>query len=287
MPAGSTTDANPTFARWALAAAVKRHRQLHEHGVDTFADILGVTKTQASKLGSGSRGLSIDQVEILAKSYELGASERDRLLALAEEAQKRSGWWQRRKLGENYRTLIGLEQASTSIREWCGDNIPGLLQHPDFAEAAIRAQTIGVDDEGVAAAAETRRLRQEVLDRPNPPQLSVIFDEASLIRVPNGQVGAMRLQLKRLLEAADRPNVTMRVIPFSAGMYPHLGPQMILMRLPEGLPTTLYAETATTTGITDDPAEIEQAERHWEALLGFATSAAQTVELIRGHLAAS
>jgi transcriptional regulator with XRE-family HTH domain len=286
VPAVSTIDANPTFARWALASAVRRHREQRLQTVEAFAELLGVAKTQASKLGNGSRGLSPDQVEALAESYDFGASERGRLLALAESAKGRSGWWQQRKLSENYRTLIGLEQAATSIREWCGDMIPGLLQHPDFAAAAIRAQALGMSDERIAEAAETRVLRQKILDGDHPLRLSVMFDEASLLRAPNRDVKAMRLQLQHLLDMAKRPDVTIRVLPFSRGVYPRFGTQMILLQLPEPVAPVRYAESPTGIAITDDPAEIAKAERHWEAMLPFAATAEATVDLVRKHLSA-
>jgi hypothetical protein len=55
-------------------------------------------------------------------------------------------------------------------------------------------------------------LRQERLTRKPPLQLSVVIDEAVLLRRVGGNA-VMRAQLRRLLDDASRPNVDLRILP--------------------------------------------------------------------------
>jgi uncharacterized protein DUF5753 len=62
--------------------------------------------------------------------------------------------------------------------------------------------------------------RQELLTRKGAPDLWFILDEAVLHR-PVGPPAVMRRQLQRLVDMSALPNVTLQVLPFSAG--PHAG----------------------------------------------------------------
>jgi hypothetical protein len=58
-----------------------------------------------------------------------------------------------------------------------------------------------------------------LLTRDPAPQLHVILGEA-VLRQQVGGPEVMRNQLLHLCEASERPNVTLQVVPFSAGAYP-------------------------------------------------------------------
>lgn len=65
----------------------------------------------------------------------------------------------------------------------------------------------------------TRMERQEILNRDDPPWLVVLLDESVIHRVV-GDDRILRGQLQRLLEAVREPNVTLRIVPFGARIYP-------------------------------------------------------------------
>jgi Domain of unknown function (DUF5753) len=61
--------------------------------------------------------------------------------------------------------------------------------------------------------------RQAILTKPDPPRLVAILDEAVLHREV-GDRGVMARQLRHLVETATtQPNVTILVIPFTAGAH--------------------------------------------------------------------
>jgi hypothetical protein len=71
-------------------------------------------------------------------------------------------------------------------------------------------------DPDVEGSLARRMARQAVLDRPNPPELWILLAETVLACAVGGPK-VMREQLAALLEASERPNVMLRVVPNSAG----------------------------------------------------------------------
>src|SRR5580698_10552586 len=80
-----------------------------------------------------------------------------------------------------FRPYAEIEATATQIRSWQPMVIDGLLQTEDYARAilAAEANTTELDLEERLAA---RMARQVILDRPGPPVLWVLMDEAVLIR---------------------------------------------------------------------------------------------------------
>jgi hypothetical protein len=62
---------------------------------------------------------------------------------------------------------------------------------------------------------EARRLRQQVLQRDPPLQLSVVMDESVLHR-KLGEASVMRAQLQHIVEVSRLPNVRVRILPLKS-----------------------------------------------------------------------
>jgi len=235
---------NPTVARRRLAVRLSRLREDGGRGLDELAKLLDVRLPQASRLDTGARGFRPDQVEQLADWYGLGDADRAAMLELVAESRKRA-WWQQAKLEDSYRTLIGMEQAATSINEYGGWVVPGLLQTRDYARAAAAGDTFGYADvmpEEIEEAVKVRARRQQVLERVKPPKLRVVIDEAVLARTTGGR-DAMAEQLAHLEEMATRPGMSIQVIGFDQGVYPGGSRgHYVLVELDDELPDVLYQE---------------------------------------------
>ena len=167
---------NPTVARRMLAVYFKDLREQRKRGLDELAATLGVAPSQASRLDTGARGFRLTDIDTLCEWYELSAPEEKRLMALAVESRGRS-WWQQVPLPDSYRTLIGLERAAVAVDEYCSAVIPGLLQTPDYARAAVLSSNVHVEATVAKQAVDVRVHRQDILDRPDPPELSVVIED--------------------------------------------------------------------------------------------------------------
>jgi hypothetical protein len=179
---------------------------------------IGWSPTKISRAESGHESLPPTEVEKLLDFYGVKDPLRGRLLELAEDATQR-GWWDdyADALNPPLLEFIGLEAEAVSSLQWQADLVPGLLQTEDYVRQLSAAyQTVdpttppGVVDRFVQA----RMLRQERLTQEPLLQLSVVLDEAVLVR-RIGDPGIMRAQLEHLADMADLPNVDLRVMPLN------------------------------------------------------------------------
>lgn len=156
------------------------------------------------------------------------------LYHLSREARG-SGWW--RRLGTLSNRLveyIAFEADATSCDVFDPMLVPGLLQTEDYARAVISAayksDPLKVDEMVMA-----RLKRQEVLTRhPDPLILQAIITEAALSWVI-GSHDVLQDQLVALIELSKRPNITLQVLPFTAGAFMAARGNQNILRFPDGL----------------------------------------------------
>jgi hypothetical protein len=210
-PSGS-----PTVRRRRLAAELRRLR-----GNRTGSQVskgVGWSTTKISRAESGRENIPPPEVERLLDYYGVSDPLRGRLLELAQEATQR-GWWDDYADAVTPQLLefIGLEAEAASSLQWQADAVPGLLQTEDYARqlnAAYRTVVPTTPPSVFDRFLRARMLRQERLTHEPALQLSVIMDEAVLLRRV-GDRGVMHTQLERLADAAELPNVDLRVLPLN------------------------------------------------------------------------
>jgi transcriptional regulator with XRE-family HTH domain len=204
-------------------------------------------------------GLKPLTVKSLLMAYGItDVREIDSFLALARDASK-PGWWHSYNdvLASWFRTFVGLEEAAALIRGYDPHWIPGLLQTPDYARASVRTGFPDAAEEEAGRRVELRLARQHILARPDPPRLWLVLDENTLRR-PAATTGPkiMRAQIDALIEAAARPNITVQLLPFSAGLHPAMyGPFRIFRFDAREQPDIVYGETMTSAYYIDKPDE--------------------------------
>lgn len=129
--------------------------------------------------------------------------------------------------------FFAAEAQARSIHTYQAHLVPGLLQHPDYAAAAIASHRPPLPAAEVEARVVVRTSRQEILARDDPPWLWAILDEAVLHRALGGP-DVMRRQLQHLLEQAASHAVTVQVLPFTAASSPAMGASFTVLVLPDG-----------------------------------------------------
>src|SRR5215469_8647165 len=208
---------SPTVRRRRLAAELRGIRESKGKSGDAVAHALKWSPSKISRYERARTGLQPREVERLLDYYEITGPHRELLLALAEDAAQK-GWWEEfgDSLSEDYQQFIGLEHEATSIAIWHVDVVAGLLQTEAYARHIISSysKVEPVAPGMIGRLVRVRMRRQEVLDR-DGFQLSVVFDE-SVLRRRIGDASVMYEQLQRLARDADRPNVTLRVLPLDA-----------------------------------------------------------------------
>ncbi|GAB3960567.1 hypothetical protein GCM10029978_010190 [Actinoallomurus acanthiterrae] len=176
--------------------------------------------------------------------------------------------------------FVDLEQRALSVRLFDGRVVPGLLQTPAYARAINQVPGRAIAPEELDRVVRMRMERQRILDRENPPALHVVIDEAVLCR-RIGDYGVMREQLASLCEA--RPNVTIQVLPFSAGNHDAMVGPITIMRLPDE-PDVAYADAWPEGQIIDTPAEVFRAQQAFEQIATLALPPDLSKEMIQAYL---
>jgi transcriptional regulator with XRE-family HTH domain len=212
-----TAPASPTVRRRRLAAELRGIRESKGKSGDTVAAALRWSPSKISRYERARTGLRPREVERLLDYYQITGPRRALLLELAEDAAQK-GWWEEfaDSISDDYQQFIGLEHEAASIAIWHVDVVPGLLQTEAYARHIISSYSRiePVPPRMVGRLVTIRMRRQQVLDREGL-QLSVVLDE-SVLKRRVGDESVMYDQLQRLAREADRPNLTLHILPLDA-----------------------------------------------------------------------
>ena len=213
-----TLPGSPTVRRRRLAAELRGIRESMGKSGDAVAAALKWSPSKISRYERAKTGLQPREVERLLDYYEITGPRRDLLLALAEDASQK-GWWEQftDALSPDYQEFIGLEHEASTIAIWHVDVVTGLLQTEAYARHIISSysKVEPIAPGMIERLVKVRMQRQRVLGREEQVQLEVVLDESVLKRrVGNDMV--MYEQLQRLIREADRPNLTLRILPLNA-----------------------------------------------------------------------
>jgi transcriptional regulator with XRE-family HTH domain len=208
---------SPTVRRRRLAAELRGIRESKGKSGDAVAAALRWSPSKISRYERARTGLRPKEVERLLDYYQITGPRRALLLGLAEDAAQK-GWWEEfaDSLSEDYQQFIGLEHEATSMAVWHVDVVTGLLQTEAYARHIISSysRVEPVAPGMIGRLVRVRMQRQQILNR-EELQLTVVLDE-SVLKRRIGDETVMHDQLQRLVQEAERPNLTLRILPLNA-----------------------------------------------------------------------
>jgi hypothetical protein len=145
------------------------------------------------------------------------------------------------------------------MQEYNAELVTGLLQTEDYARAVMAAaMRADADDQEIDRQIAVRLERQKRLTAPDAPTLWAVMNEAVLHR----QVGSpdvMRDQLAHIGQLAARPNVTVQVLPFTAGAHPAMLGSFTLMQFPDPADRdVVYLEAETGALYLEKPEDVRR-----------------------------
>jgi transcriptional regulator with XRE-family HTH domain len=276
----------PTVPRRLLGAQLRRLREERRITLEDAGDVIRASGSKMSRLETGRVGFKDRDIADLLTFYEVtDEQQRGALRELARNASAH-GWWHDYSdvLPAWFEAYVGLEEAATSIRTYEIQFVPGLLQTEDYARAVTLLGHQGAPAAEIEQRVGLRMARQALLTEPGAVHLWAVLDEAALRR-PAGRPGVMRRQLQYLLEAADRPNVTIQVIPFAAGAHAAAGGPFSILRFAErDLPDVVYLEQLTSALYLDKRETVDHYMAVMERLCLEATPSASTAKVINSIL---
>lgn len=270
---------SPTVRRRRLAARLRELRENADLTIDEVGEKLECSASKISRIETGHVGVTPRDVRDMLEVYGVDDDEREALVQLAREARKK-GWWH--AYNEVFTgSFVGLESDASFLHTHQALLVPGLLQTEPYMRAVIRAIRPDVTEADVELRVRARINRQKLItEEPNPPEYWAVFDEAVLTRVVGGPE-AMRDQLKRLVELASLPHVTLQVVPFSAGAHAGMEAPFLILGFPEQAdPDVVYVENSTSGVYLEQPEDVHRYTLMFDHLRAAALKPDDTVELV-------
>ena len=255
----------PAGPRRRLGAELRRLRNGTGLHLDQVAVLLHCSTSKISRLETGKGIPKPGDVRELMKIYGVVAdTEREMLMRLVRESRT-EGWWEpytdgvapeRFFLDEPGR-YAALETDAVSLRSFDFGILHGLLQTPDYARAVLSAQLPHHSPHVIEQLVELRLRRQDRLQDADPLRLTAVVDESVLLRVV-GAPDVMRAQVRHVLALMELPHVTVRILPFSAGVRrSHMG-HFMLLEIPDDLGSDLvYIEGHAGETILESESDVD------------------------------
>jgi transcriptional regulator with XRE-family HTH domain len=284
----SETTTGSTVPRRQLGRYLRELRNQQRLTVRAAAERLEWSEAKIWRIETGQTSLRSLDVETVCRIYGAPPDLTEALMGLAKET-KAKGWWHAYGdvIPEYFDVYVGLEEAASQLLSYQAELVPGLLQTEEYARAVIQVHNPGVDDEEIDRRMRLRMARQALVRRATaPPQVSAALNEG-ILRRPVGGPEAMGRQLDRLAEVADLPNVSLRVVPFSAGLHQGMMTNpFVILRFPlngdgrDSEPPTVYADGFTGALYLDKPYEIERYATAFDNIWSASLDEAESKQLI-------
>jgi transcriptional regulator with XRE-family HTH domain len=257
--------------RRRLRVELKRLRGEAKLTQRDVAQALDWSPSKVIRIESGQVGISVTDLRALATLYGLEAGpEVDELAAMARGSRRQPFADYRDVLAPETIRFFGYEASASLIRHVQPLVVPGLLQTEDYTRALLHAY--GTDAKSIDRVIDSRRERQELLDRAEPPKIFTILDEAVLRRRVGG-TSIMTRQLQHLLTLAERKTVTIQIVPFLVGAYEAIQGPFVHLEFPVASDPDVIFLDSVQGGATfiDDP---ETTGRYQESFLALEDLAA-------------
>lgn len=213
-----TSDAAaPTLARRYIGETLQRLRLDSALKRGQVATELGKTDEAIRRWETGQAPAAVSFIRDMGRPYEPPSDLIGRLCSLALEAKKH-GIFEGRNVPSEARVLWESEMTAQVIRSVELENIPGLLQTPEY-QIGLQSALLPVSAETAATNRDLRAQRQQhMFGRANPPSLDFVIGRAA-INYMSDHPDIRGNQLERLRQAASLAFVDIRVpTGFHAGM---------------------------------------------------------------------
>lgn len=266
-------------------------------GLKAFRGRAGLTQSEVAKRAGVSIGtvnryetwqdrakLRLPTVSALADACGATAQEREALALLVRNQQ--NGWWMDHPaVPEVMDPLMSFEDVAEYEHVYANALVPGLLQTPRYALAVHQAQRVREGAEVIESAVDARIKRQAILDRTPALHLWVVLDDAVLRRTVGG-ADVMAEQFEHLHTMAQRPQVDIQVLPFTAGAHAagSGGHFVVLGREDEHDPlnsmNVVYLELHKRGLYLDDPTEVQNYKLMFDYLRSQAADTSVSLDLL-------
>ncbi|MFD5750279.1 helix-turn-helix domain-containing protein [Streptomyces sp. NPDC127033] len=273
--------------RWQLADTLKGLRDraglTQEQAVGKLKEGAGRwSAAKLSRIETRVHRVKPREAEQLLDAYGVMDTELRVALVQLATTSAEQGWWVSfgDELPDAVKPLISIEDGLVALRDFQPQLLHGLLQTADYARAVMNAVSPGAyGPEELERLVTARMIRQHVLAKSSPPRTHFIIDQAVLERFV-GDASIMRAQLRKLLDVAEGPHVTVQVLPRDAGGTPGMEGPFALLSLPDPIPDIGYTEGPAGMLYIEDRDRVRLLTLRFGILTELALSCADSTDLI-------
>ncbi|WP_432061650.1 helix-turn-helix domain-containing protein [Streptomyces sp. S1] len=267
MPQRRVVSGRSQEPRQRFAEELHRLRTARKLSLRQLGERVGWDWPLFGKMEKGETLGSPDVVQGLDTFYETPGL----LLALWELAAG-----DKSQFKERYRRYMTLEAEAVSLWHFAVSVLPGLLQTAGYARELLASG--GYKGKELDQQVESRMSRKMLLEGEGAPPFRTILLEAAVRSALRDPV-AWREQLEYLCEMADQPDVTIQVLPQSAGLHGLSSTDVWFLRPPGGH-TVAYTEHGYGGELFEDSAMVERMRRAYDAMRDLALSPAESRKCI-------
>ncbi|MGH3831318.1 MAG: helix-turn-helix domain-containing protein [Pseudonocardiaceae bacterium] len=279
---------SPFVRRHRLAVELRALREAAGRTHAEVATAIGQSRMKISRLENGHARPSQADIMKILDALAVTGDRWTEIMDVARDAAER-GWWASYgdDMGARQALYADLEAGAAVIREF-QPFVPGLVQTLEFARwRQVAESEIGPVAFHSQRAVEARQTRQKMLGRPDGPTYEVVLDEIAVRRLP-APPEVVAAQLRHLVTLAERPKITVRVLPVDARITGYVVPRSAfsLYTYPDPLdPRVVAVDTVTTDVVLTSLTEEAQVDRYttlYQRLIGAALPTGESVEFLAG-----
>jgi transcriptional regulator with XRE-family HTH domain len=263
-------DDRPTL-RTVLGERMRRMRQDEGLSLREFADQIHMPFGFLGRVERGEQEATETLVTALDRRWDTAGLFADLLVAAQEMT-----------IPDYSRDFTRKERDTVRIQVFASSLIPGLLQTADYARELFRTGLVPAPREEIEKKVAFRMKRQRIFDRDEPPFYWAIMDEAALRR-PIADRRAMKEQVAHILNMAERPHITVQVMPFDRGLYSMMGGCLTIYTMRNGT-STAQVESFGSALPVDSPQKVVRELQRFDAARSMALTEDESLGLIREYL---
>ncbi|HJD81014.1 helix-turn-helix transcriptional regulator [Kitasatospora aureofaciens] len=211
---------NPTLRQRRLGAELRRMREQAGLGGSQLARALGINPAHVTQMESGKTGVSVERLRTIAALCMCVNEPLIEALAEIITDRDKGGWWEeyQGRLSQDFLEVAEIESHARGLSVYTMAFIHGLLQTKAYASAIFARSYPPLPSHEVDLRTAFRLRRQHIIRSEATPLVAYVHEAALRMQFSGAAVQAE--QLGTLVEASERPNVSIRVVLFDVDALP-------------------------------------------------------------------
>ncbi|MGW4898224.1 helix-turn-helix domain-containing protein [Kitasatospora sp. NPDC004240] len=255
--------------------------------VDVTAGLRGWNAARLSRIERGHQPISATDLATLLDHYGVTGQDREEFENLLGDGSPNRLWWRDLDFANSitaaFAEYLALEADASHMLNYFPSGFPGLTQTEGYAKEMIAAGLSAPNEEQIETATEVRMRRQRRLTEDPALHLEAYFGEVALLVAGHQKVLAQ--QIRHAIRVAQYPNVTLCMVPLSAGRPGILTSGLTLMHFPDE-PEDGFVFIEAVGGMLPRRTgrDVRRAERAFARLKRFALSPENTITVLERKL---